>query len=322
VDRFNRIFLLHGLLGQARRPVPRRRIEEHLECSRATVKRCIEDLRDYLGAPIVYDRQANGYRYDQTGEHPYELPGLWFSAAELYALLVSQRLLAEAQPGLLESHLAPLRQRIEAILAGEHLRRADLARRVRILSIGRRTAPARHFSVVADALMERRRLHLGYHARASDEQTERTVSPQRLVHYRDNWYLDAWCHLREGLRSFALDRIRSASRLAEAALELSDEQLDGYFAGAYGIFGGAPTATAVLRFTAERARWVAEEQWHPRQEARWLEDGRYELSLPYGDPRELLMDILKYGPDVEVVAPAALRETVAQRLTAAARLYP
>jgi proteasome accessory factor C len=73
--------------------------------------------------------------------------------------------------------------------------------------------------------------------------------------------------------------------------------------------------TAVLRFTAERARWVANEEWHPEQRGEFLPDGRYQLSLPYADPRELIMDILKYGPDVEVVAPDSLRAAVAERLS-------
>lgn len=79
--------------------------------------------------------------------------------------------------------------------------------------------------------------------------------------------------------------------------------------------------TAVLRFIAERARWVASEEWHPEQQGRFLPDGRYELSLPYGDPRELIMDILKYGPDVEVMAPDDLRAAVAECLRVACERY-
>jgi proteasome accessory factor C len=93
VDRFDRIFELNRILQGARRPVPRRRPQEELECSRATVKRIIEDMRLYLNAPIVYDRECNGYRYDQGEGEMYELPGLWFNASELHALLSVQHLL-------------------------------------------------------------------------------------------------------------------------------------------------------------------------------------------------------------------------------------
>jgi len=141
------------------------------------------------------------------------------------------------------------------------------------------------------------------------------------VHYRDNWYLDAWCHLRRALRSFSLDRIRAARLEETEAKDIPDAELDVHFAGSYGIFAGPPTHTAVLRFTAERARWVASEEWHPKQHGELLPDGRYQLSLPYADPRELIMDILKYGPDVEVVAPESLRTAVAERLAQACGVY-
>ncbi|MGH8744397.1 MAG: helix-turn-helix transcriptional regulator, partial [Burkholderiales bacterium] len=77
----------------------------------------------------------------------------------------------------------------------------------------------------------------------------------------------------------------------------------------------------VLRFTAERARWVAEEQWHPQQKGVFLEDGSYKLSIPYSGTHELVMDILKYGPDVEVIAPGELRSAVAAQLEAAGKQY-
>lgn len=71
----------------------------------------------------------------------------------------------------------------------------------------------------------------------------------------------------------------------------------------------------------KQSRWVADEQWHPQQAGRFLEDGRYELRVPYSDPRELVMDILKHGPDVEVMAPSELRAAVADRLRAASGQY-
>ena len=131
------------------------------------------------------------------------------------------------------------------------------------------------------------------------------IIPQ-LIHYRDNGYLDAYCHTRNDLRSFSVERIHQAQVLKQAARDVPEKELDGHFAAAYGIFAGTPAHTAVLRFTPERARWVAEEHWHPQQKGHFLEDGSYELRLPYADPRELVMDILKYGPDVEVIGPEKL----------------
>lgn len=320
MDKFDRIFDLHKILSGRRTAIPRAELCHALECSPATLGRIVAKLRDDLGAPLIHDREQGGYRYD-GGKDLFDLPGLWFSAAELHALVVMQELLARVEPGLLETELAPLRTRIGRLLADERIAGGELARRVRILGIGHRRPPPRAFRLVADALLRRRRLQLGYHSRSRDRVTRREVSPQRLIHYRDNWYLDAWCHASDGLRTFALDRIRECRASVDAALEIPDEQLDGVLASAYGIFAGEAARTAVLWFTPQRARWVAEEEWHPHQQGRFLDDGRYELRIPYGDPTELVMDILRYGPDVEVAAPATLRRTVARRLAEAAGRY-
>jgi predicted DNA-binding transcriptional regulator YafY len=170
-------------------------------------------------------------------------------------------------------------------------------------------------------LAARERLRLVYYNRASDVVSEREVSPQRLTHYRDNWYLDAWCHLRSGLRTFALDAIREAHALDVPAKELEASTLDEHYAGTYGIFSGQAQHQAVLRFSPQRARWVSMESWHPQQQSRWLEDGRYELSLPYSQPEELVMDLLRYGPDVEVIEPASLRDLVRRKLRATLDIY-
>ncbi|HSO84718.1 WYL domain-containing protein [Thiocapsa sp.] len=320
MDRFDRIFELNRILQAARHPVSRQRLEEALECSRATIKRLIEDMRLHLNAPIVYDRDYNGYKYDLADGAMYELPGLWFNASELHALLTVQQLLTSVEPGLLDPHLKPLQKRIGDLLELQRPGFDGLSARVRIMQMGARRG-GRHFQTVAGGLAQHQRLWIRYFNRGDDRHSDREVSPQRLTYYRDNWYLDAWCHLREGLRTFALDAIEAARPLSTPALPVADEELDRHFAVSYGIFAGTPQQTAVLRFSPERARWVAKEQWHRDQAGQFLEDGRYELRIPYSNALELTMDVLRYGPDVEVVEPAILRDMVRDRLASALERY-
>lgn len=308
-----KIYQLHGLLRGHRTAVPLTLIMESLECSRATAGRVIREMRDYLQAPIDYDRECNGYRY---GDERFELPGLWFSGEEILALLTMQKLLAQVGPGLLDKQLAPLRQRIEKLLESEQLGGGEI-HRIRILPIAARIPDSAMFQIIAGALLQRRQMEIGYHARGNDAEAVRIVSPQRLVHYRDNWYLDAWCHSRRALRSFAVDRIRHVNVLDTPADNIPDNRLDAHFADGYGIFAGEAKHTAILRFTSERARWIAEECWHPQQQGRFLDNGIYELQIPYADSRELVMDILRHVPEVEVVAPDELRQEVRVRLNAA-----
>ncbi len=322
MDRFDRIYALHKQLARARRGRSVQQLADALECDQSTAKRIIRAMRDYLNAPIVYDRDLRAYRYDETAAGgTYELPGLWFTGDELLALFTSHQLLSAIQPGLLETELAPLKKRIEQLLDHRQQARGKLTDRLRLIRAQARPVAPVVFRTIASCLAQGRRLQFTYHARGTDTRTTRTVSPQRLVHYRDNWYLDAWDHGRSGLRTFALDRISEPIATHQARETLDDAILDAHLSSSYGIFSGAPDASAILRFSPERARWVADETWHPAQTSRWLDDGRFELTIPYHETPELVMDILKHGAEVEVIAPTQLRNAVAAELTRALSHY-
>jgi len=322
MDRSERFHKIIRLLKD-RRIVSRDAFLEALGVSRATFKRDLEYLRDRMDAPIQWDAEAGGYRLATESGEPqnYELPGLWLNAGELYALLAMEQLLEGLQPGLLGPHVRPLRDRIRRLIeVGDHSAE-EVGRRIRILEVGSRPVEPECFQALASAVLSRRRLRIRHYNRVRGESNERIVSPQRLVHYRDNWYLDAWCHERQALRTFSADVIEEAELLERGAREVAETRLDRHLGSGFGIFSGARTETAILQFTSERARWVSREIWHPDQEGQFQLDGSYLLKVPYADPRELVMDILKYGPDVEVLAPAALAELVIGRLAEARGLY-
>lgn len=323
MDRTERFYRIDQLLGE-RRIVPFSVLAEKLGVSRATIKRDLEYLRNRLNAPIIWDREQGGYRFaePERGAGQYELPGLWFNASEIHALLTMQHLLMNLDAGgLLGPHIQPLLARLNGLLGTGNDAAGEVRKRIRIIGVAARRMALDHFSMVGSALLSRRRLLLSYYVRSRDELTEREVSPQRLVHYRENWYLDAWCHVRKELRSFSVDAIRQAEILDIPARDVADRTLDAVLGAGYGIFSGRRVAWARLRFTPQRARWVAIEQWHPRQKGTREADGCYVLEIPFSDGRELVMDLLKFGSDVEVLAPESLRNAVVAEMKAALRRY-
>ncbi len=320
MDKFDRVYALHNILSHARYPVPCSKILQELECTRSTFDRIKNILIDYLRAPLKYDSKHNGWHYDQQGEHPFELPGLWFNAHELQALTVIHQFLKDLNPGLLEEQLRPFQKRIHQLLDKQQLGYGHLPDKLRILGMGVRSG-GKAFQTIAEGVLQNKQIAIEYHARGTDEISQRIVSPQRLIHYRDNWYLDAHCHTRQQLRSFSVDRINKPKITDQPAQSIEEQQLHQHFAQAYGIFSGLATHTAILKFNAYRARWVSEERWHPEQQGRFLDDGSYELKISYGKSQELIMDILRYGPDVEVVGPIELRQAVKERLEKALANY-
>ena len=314
-----RLYRYRSLLGSMR-AVTADQLMDVLEISSATLKRDIAKLRDQLHVPIEFDRELGGYKLDPKRVED-ELPGLWFSQGEILALVTIQQLLEQLQPGLLGAKLRPLHDRLTHLMEKHGLATQDVAKRIRIVSAGKRIVVAKCFEAIAAATMSRKRLKIWHFNRQNGITSEREVSPQRLVHYRDNWYMDAWCHLRDDLRNFSLDAVTKVEVMEIAAKELADKKIDEAVSGGYGIFNGAPQGWATLKFTPERARWVNGEIWHSMQESKTEADGSYVLSFPYSDDRELIGDIMRFGSDVQVLAPAALRSKVQKSFLDAAARY-
>jgi predicted DNA-binding transcriptional regulator YafY len=317
LSQTERIHQIVHLLETSRHPVPIDRFLDELEVSRATFKRDIEYLRDRLGAPIDWQRGGadgpRGYVLRRTDAQDtaggFAIRGLWFNQSEIYALLMMHQLAGSMEPGLIGAESKALLARITHLLGTANDDPGAVLSFVRILHSATRRRTSNWFEVIARATVRRRRLRILYYTRSRDATGERTVSPQRLLHYRENWYLLAWCHKAGDLRLFALDAIRQAELQRAAARAVSQGRLDDAMGSGFGIFGGKATHTARLRFSPGAARWIAYESWHPRQRLSW--DGDYLImELPYAQTRELAMEILRHGSDVEVLAPEALRREI------------
>lgn len=315
LERFNRILQLIRHRGR----ITMRELQEELEVSRESVKRDIEFLRDRLECPLRYDAGAHAWVLENDGK--FELPGMWFDASEILALLAMSQLLDGIQPGLLAEHITPVRERLRRAISSASPSPSSLADKVKVIHFAPRQVQPRHFRIVANALFSGLQLSLRYWNRDKREDTTRTISPLQLVHYRDNWILDAWCHKRSALRSFALDAMREVATLATPAVVVSAGDLSRHFESGYGIFAGQASEWAVLQFSPDRAQFVSLETWHPRQRSRWLPDGSFVLEVPYSNDQELVMDLLRHGKEVIVLQPDALRRATAGALRAAAARY-
>ena len=307
---------------------------DELGISPATLKRDLHYLRNRLSAPITYHRAENVYSFDVPGGKvggpaaAHELPGLWFSEAEIHALLTMHQLLAGLDDdGVLARHLAPMMDKLQGMLGTDESQARELMRRVKVIGTARRRSPSRHFELLGSALVQRQRVWLRYFKRSDRSTSEREVSPQRLVNYRNTWYLDAWCHTSEALRRFALDAVQEAQLRSTKARNVAVKDLEAELDAGYGIYGGAgaKVSWATLVFEPDAAQWVSNEEWHPEQTSRWLDgtpgEGRYELRVPYSAPQEILMDILRHGDSVTVVGNKTLVQAVARRLDLAAARY-
>jgi proteasome accessory factor C len=319
LDKFDRFQLLHRQFRQHRKPISLSRLAVLLECSEKTVKRAIDNMRDYLDAPIEYFPDAKGWTYAVEDQGRYELPGLWLTSTELQSLALLLQLLDSFGNGLLNRELLVIEHYIARLLASRGIERSAFDKHIKVLPLSNRYIASNMFANVCEAVLKKQKLAIRYRNYQRDG-SQRTISPQTLVYYRENWYLDAWCHLRNDLRTFSLARVEKLTILDEPASVLPSEQLNAHFTEGYGIFSGEAKHTAVLRFSPEIAHEIAMQQWHPNQKGAW-ENGDYLLTLPYSDARELIQDILRHSPHVLVEQPSELRQAVYDRLAQAIQAY-
>lgn len=317
-DLLYRAFKLDEILRSRRHPVSTKTLLSQLNnCSESTFKRT-KAVLEGLGYPILYCRKSNGYYYDK--ESKVQVLGLWFDQNELQTLLVIQQLLARLQPSLFHSQFQALAQQADRLLTFVGKSSQNIAKRLRIVPIAHQQIPADIFLPLSQAVLYSRVLHIKYQD-ITGKVSDRTISPQRLVYYRDHWYLDAWCHLRKSLRTFWVAGIRSIHPTDEQSKHIEESLLDQEVEESYGIFTGEVVNTAHLHFIGQSAMRVRGAQWHSQQRQHVNDDGSVELWVPYSDHRELVMDILRYGAEVTVLAPTSLQAEVVARLRATLKKY-
>jgi predicted DNA-binding transcriptional regulator YafY len=321
MGRTERLYAIDRLLKQ-RGALTLNEFISLLEVSRATFRRDLDYLRERLHAPIIWDTAEKKYCFDSVKKFKaYALPGLWFNETEIYALLAMQQLLDDIEPGLLAPHLGPLKKKLYSLIKKGEVEPETVARRIRISPLAKRTSTPTFFEIVASGVLHRKQLRITHYNRHTNKTLTRQISPLRLVYYRDNWYLDSLCHLRDDLRSFAVDAIKSVIATPEGAIDVPLERVRQVFDAGYGMFSGVQRNWAELRFSAYRARWVSNEIWHPDQVGSFDDEGRYLLKIPYNDPRELIGDILRHGAECEVLGPHEFRQMVKQEVGKLSGVY-
>jgi predicted DNA-binding transcriptional regulator YafY len=176
-----------------------------LEVNIRTLRRYIIMLQD-LGIPIEAERGRNGAYVLSAG---FKLPPMMFTNEEALALTV----------GLISArhlNLADTDRAVESAFAKlERVMPLELKSRVRALTETITLDPNRAsstppseavLSTMSSAAQLQQRVHIGYHPNQGED-TERDFDPYGLTYYLQKWYVVGYCHLRQDLRSFRLDRI-------------------------------------------------------------------------------------------------------------------
>lgn len=309
---------LRKCLADAHFPVPLSMLAQQFQVSEKTIRRDLETfVNDYNAPWFISD---NKIYLDKARQDLIELQDHWFSRQEVESLFALNHIIEQLSPGALKSQLEPFKQRIQGLLVSEE-NGQNLGSKIKLLEIADRQVEPTIFQGVIQSLAENRQMQIAFWNRYKDETLLRTISPQRLIRYKDNWIIDAYCHYRKAIRSFSLEAIESLELLNHAAKNIPENDMQAHFQSSYGIYAGKANQQALIKFSPYISRWVQYENWHPEQIGHWSIDQSYQLQIPYNKDEELIQDILKYGQHAEVLEPPELREKIQQTLKNAMKVY-
>jgi len=271
------------------------------------------DVLQQAGFPLYTERAADGNRgvWRVTEEFKRALP-LKLTLGELAALLMSRHLLSPLGVSMLGPEVASAFDKIQGALSRDALKLIEQMRdRLGVRAAGAKLqAPAaEHLPKIHQALAEHRTLRTRYYSASRDSEDTRAIDPYHLTLHNSGLYLVAHCHLRDAVRIFAVERMRTVELTRTRFDVPADFDAERYLEGAWGILRGDLVTVRVV-FARGLARYIRERVWHPSQKLRDLPDGRVEMTLLVADTLEVRRWILGYGVQAEVVAPEGLREAL------------
>jgi len=282
-------------------------LAEKFELSTKTAQRDIDFMRDRLLCPLDYDSSQKGYYYD---DETFSLPMIYLSSEELSSLLIARKMLRDISGGFIGDEISSIVDKITNVLS-KHIATGDkIDDAFSFQLIEYSPAPEQVFKAILEGCLKKRCLSFTYYSPATEEKSGRVVEPYHLFNYMGTWHTIGYCHLRKGIRDFALSRISEAKVLTESFKIPDDFEFKKYFLSTFGLYKGKSTKEVTLRFTPEKSKWIKDQIWHKDQKARYLRDGSLELSFPVSDFSEITREILKHGDAVEVIKPKTLRDLI------------
>ncbi len=319
ISILHRFLWFHNEVKKSRHPNARKLAEE-FEISTKTAQRSITFISERLNAPLAYVSAHRGYIYE---DNTWELPGLWLHEDELVSLVLSFRLATAVPDTHIKSSLKKLLNQIIANHTTGKISIDDISEKISVKNIAYARTSEVIFHRLLGALLWSKPIRIEYYSPHNDQSTARDILPLHLLNYMGTWHIIAHCSVKNELRDFVLSRIKSVDGCDKPInARIEPKSVQDYIRKTFGIFRGPETTNVCLRFARDIAPWIAEQSWHPDQKVTIGKDGRLNLTIPVADFREIKREILRYGAQVEVIAPAALKNEVKKEIEKMRKVYP
>lgn len=275
-----------------------------LEVSRKSILRDLEFMRDQLGLPLAYDEHRYGYHYTQPVR---DLPMVKITEGELFALVVAEKAVQQYRGTNFEKPLLSALEKLAGALPEMFsLHLADWDRTISFRTSAEPLLNLEVFDALARATAQQRQLEITYRKPGRAAAETRVIDPYHLANVNGEWYLFAFDHLRQDVRTFVPARIRGLRLTGRGFERPTGFSLDERLRGSFGVHSAEGRFEVVLRFPAKVADFIREKRWHPSQGLRELRSGGVELRLKLSSLVEIQRWVLGWGGEVRVVRPPEL----------------
>ena len=281
-----------------------------LEVSTKSIHRDFEFMRDRLELPLEFDNTSNGYYYS---EEVSSFPTLQISEGELFALLVAEKALQQYRGTTFERPLVSAFKKMAAALPDTvSLNIADWEQTISFRTTAEPILNLEIFDKLSKATAQRQQMQLTYRKPGRRETELRVVDPYHLANINGEWFLFAWCHLRQDIRTFVPARIQAMELTGQTFARPQKFSLEKRLRDSFGVQSGQGSFNVVIRFNELVSDYIREKKWHDSQQLKELKDGGLELRMKLSSLAEVERWVLGWAGNAKVIQPAELAEKVRQ----------
>ena len=289
-------------------------LAREIEVATKTIHRDIEFMRDRLGLPIEFNPSQNGYAYT---EEVNAFPNLQITEGELFALIVAEKALQQYRGTSFEKPLLSAIKKMQQALPDTiSLNLADIQQTISFRTRAEPNLNLEIFDALAKAAARRQQIELVYRKPGQAQPEQRLVDPYHLANINGEWYLFAYDHARQDIRTFVPARMQYVKLTGRTFARPQKFSLEKRLRGSFGIVSGEGEYEVLIRFNARVADYIREKKWHESQQLHELKGGGVELKLKLSSLREIERWILSWGGDATVLKPRELAEAVRQSAAA------
>ncbi len=319
-DQLARLLRIVQTLASTRGGVTVGELAREEDCSPRTIYRDLSAL-EKAGFPL-YKEETGRSLWKFVDGYRLHTP-IPFAPDELMALYYSRGLFRYFEGTVFSDAFDRLSKKIIASLSEETRNLVEHFENVLEFGLKPKKDFSRHREIlhqVNKACSERRRVEMVYYTFSRDQETRRRLDPYRIWYYDGALYVVGFCHLRQQVRMFALDRIRLLNVTDQAFEPPKDFSMEKFTANSFGIIQDELVEVRI-RFTGEAARWILDRTWHPSQKIEQKRSGRVTVSYRVAGTSEIKRWILGFGSQAEVLEPESLRREISTDALLLSRLY-